>query len=577
MCSSQCDIPIEDQCLKESKICVDSKCKRCENKSEIVLRKKDLLCRSCFTTYVTHKFRSTIGKSRVMKPNDKVLIAYSGGQASAAMLHFITEGQEEVARKKVLLAPLILYIEELNFNKMVKKEIILATHHRIRSNIALSRYPAYTIKLEMVFSDNITKDMIFPIDSTTAHGPHDEFFKKKFECLINTIGTQSALEDLILRLKIRLISECAGLLDCPKVFMGDSASRLSVRIVSGLALGRGGQISSEMFEPKYATDEEGEESLSSSQSNSEDDEKASRIGEQSWCDLSDSELRSLDCKYFILFRLGFLDERHENVAIIRPMRELLSKEIAFYNFIHKIPFAPNVEIATETNLNSSIQRLTEEFINGLQRDFPSTKLSVKCIWRLHISCRGQHTFYFCMIDEARPGSRLLFIKNSFQFEFSLICTNYMAIHAWPDMQFQSFKNPGPRQLKITAGHQSPHFQMSVELMSTSGIEAHNVNKSSAMEALDLLERLKNISIGEELHDLEDTAENPEINEDCIASGVELQSKDILKQKVCYACRIIINDMNETDYLPKSILLESNPMNKMKEMIGSYLIDGEDET
>ncbi|KAG1657749.1 Cytoplasmic tRNA 2-thiolation protein 2-A [Nymphon striatum] len=509
MCSSQCDIPIEDQCLKESKICVDSKCKRCENKSEIVLRKKDLLCRSCFTTYVTHKFRSTIGKSRVMKPNDKVLIAYSGGQASAAMLHFITEGQEEVARKKVLLAPLILYIEELNFNKMVKKEIILATHHRIRSNIALSRYPAYTIKLEMVFSDNITKDMIFPIDSTTAHGPHDEFFKKKFECLINTIGTQSALEDLILRLKIRLISECAGLLDCPKVFMGDSASRLSVRIVSGLALGRGGQISSEMFEPKYATDEEGEESLSSSQSNSEDDEKASRIGEQSWCDLSDSELRSLDCKYFILFRLGFLDERHENVAIIRPMRELLSKEIAFYNFIHKIPFAPNVEIATETNLNSSIQRLTEEFINGLQRDFPST---VSTIFKTgdKIMTTTQHQNYLCVICK-------------------------------------------------------------------SGIEAHNVNKSSAMEALDLLERLKNISIGEELHDLEDTAENPEINEDCIASGVELQSKDILKQKVCYACRIIINDMNETDYLPKSILLESNPMNKMKEMIGSYLIDGEDET
>ncbi|KAG1693154.1 hypothetical protein GQR58_007119 [Nymphon striatum] len=38
------------------------------------------------------------------------------------------------------------------------------------------------------------------------------------------------------------------------------------------------------FEPKYATDEEGEESLSSSQSNSKDDEKASRIGEQSWCE-----------------------------------------------------------------------------------------------------------------------------------------------------------------------------------------------------------------------------------------------------------------------------------------------------
>ncbi|KAG1714781.1 Transforming growth factor beta receptor type 3 [Nymphon striatum] len=39
------------------------------------------------------------------------------------------------------------------------------------------------------------------------------------------------------------------------------------------------------FEPKYATDEEGEESLSSSQSNSEDDEKASRIPSQE-CDLT---------------------------------------------------------------------------------------------------------------------------------------------------------------------------------------------------------------------------------------------------------------------------------------------------
>ncbi|KAG1701341.1 Meckel syndrome type 1 protein [Nymphon striatum] len=50
----------------------------------------------------------------------------------------------------------------------------------------------------------------------------------------------------------------------------------------------------DMFEPKYATDEEGEESLSSSQSNSEDDEKASRISEQSWCDLSDISAKNFE-------------------------------------------------------------------------------------------------------------------------------------------------------------------------------------------------------------------------------------------------------------------------------------------
>ncbi|KAG1655927.1 DNA polymerase delta subunit 3 [Nymphon striatum] len=44
------------------------------------------------------------------------------------------------------------------------------------------------------------------------------------------------------------------------------------------------QIQPFKFEPEYATDEEREESLSSSQSSSKDDEKASRIGEQSWCE-----------------------------------------------------------------------------------------------------------------------------------------------------------------------------------------------------------------------------------------------------------------------------------------------------
>ncbi|KAG1648991.1 AP-1 complex subunit gamma-1 [Nymphon striatum] len=53
-----------------------------------------------------------------------------------------------------------------------------------------------------------------------------------------------------------------------------------------------GHVGRKEFEPKYATDEEGEKSLSSSQSNSEDDEKASRISEQSWCDLSDIGAKS---------------------------------------------------------------------------------------------------------------------------------------------------------------------------------------------------------------------------------------------------------------------------------------------
>ena len=47
--------------------------------------------RECFLNYSTHKFRSTFGKSRLIRDGQKVLVAFSGGQASVAMLHLITE------------------------------------------------------------------------------------------------------------------------------------------------------------------------------------------------------------------------------------------------------------------------------------------------------------------------------------------------------------------------------------------------------------------------------------------------------------------------------------------------------
>ena len=41
--------------------------------------------------YVTHKFRATIGKTKLVRDGELVLVAFSGGPSSSALLHLIQE------------------------------------------------------------------------------------------------------------------------------------------------------------------------------------------------------------------------------------------------------------------------------------------------------------------------------------------------------------------------------------------------------------------------------------------------------------------------------------------------------
>ena len=67
--------------------------------------------RDCFLSYFVHKFRSTIGKSKQIRPGDRVLIAISGGLSSSALLHLIRDGLDESSHKKLRFEPTFIYID----------------------------------------------------------------------------------------------------------------------------------------------------------------------------------------------------------------------------------------------------------------------------------------------------------------------------------------------------------------------------------------------------------------------------------------------------------------------------------
>ena len=72
---------------------------------------------------------------------------------------------------------------------------------------------------------------------------------------------------------------------------------------------------------------------------------------------------------------GFIDERND-VLILRPIREFTSKETTFYAVMRKLEFITTKTLVTNTGLKSSLQRMTESFVNGLQTEFPSTVYTI---------------------------------------------------------------------------------------------------------------------------------------------------------------------------------------------------------
>lgn len=101
-------------------------CKKCESPDPvIVLRKIDVYCKNCFLAATNHKFRLMLGKYRVVKPNDNVLIVHQIGHPSTALLHFIHEGLNLTHHKKFRFKPIFLFIDGKNYIHDLNLEIIL--------------------------------------------------------------------------------------------------------------------------------------------------------------------------------------------------------------------------------------------------------------------------------------------------------------------------------------------------------------------------------------------------------------------------------------------------------------------
>ncbi|XP_042087486.1 cytoplasmic tRNA 2-thiolation protein 2 isoform X4 [Ovis aries] len=320
----------------------DQKCVKCkEGLPVVVIRAGDAFCRDCFKALYVHKFRAMLGKNRLIFPGEKVLLAWSGGPSSSSMVWQVLEGLSRDSAKRLRFVPGVIYVDEGatcgqspedRAKTLAEVKLVLQTTGFPWHIVALEEEPVGTESAYKAAVDSFLQQQhalgADGVERQSQHcaqdphspaGPPTTAQTQVLSRLFDSVKTLTAKEELLQTLRTHLILHVARNHGYSKVMTGDSCTRLAIKLMTSLALGRGA---------------------------------------------------------FLAWDTGFSDERHGDVVVVRPMREHTLKEVAFYNRLFAVPSVCTPALDTKAPEKASIHRLMEAFILRLQAQFPSTVSTV---------------------------------------------------------------------------------------------------------------------------------------------------------------------------------------------------------
>ncbi|KAM5263049.1 cytoplasmic tRNA 2-thiolation protein 2 [Ctenodactylus gundi] len=306
-----------------------------------------------------------LGKNRLIFPGEKVLLAWSGGASSSSMVWQVLEGLSQDSAKRLRFVPGIVYVDEGAACGQSPEDRV-KTLAKVKQVLQTTGFPWHAVSLEEVFSLPPSVLRCPPQESTGDEGSYkaavDSFLQQ--QCVLGTedssslaqsekglaqscdqdpcgplslagsptaaqtealtrlfgsVRTLTTKEELLQTLRSHLILHVARAHGYSKVMTGESCTRLAIKLLTNLALGRGA---------------------------------------------------------FLAWDTGFSDERHGDVVVVRPMRDHTLKEVAFYNHLFAVPSVFTPALDTKAPEKASMHRLVEAFVLKLQAQFPSTVSTV---------------------------------------------------------------------------------------------------------------------------------------------------------------------------------------------------------
>ncbi|KAK9499831.1 hypothetical protein O3M35_002792 [Rhynocoris fuscipes] len=230
-----CSRSPEDLTLPKSDKSISDNCRKCSEKASVVLQAKFSYCRECFMEYFKHKFRATLGKTKIMKHGDKILVGFSGSASSLCLIDLIADSLKDGKKKKMMFEVNILFINERAAYPS-NKEIKLCDLNDVNDILkSYTNFKLYSTDLGAYLVDNINLDCDNLYEDASKVNEIQEIF--------SNFKTLTSKEDLLIKIRNNILFKVAHKMGCQKIFVAETSDHLAVNTIANIAQGRGGQLS----------------------------------------------------------------------------------------------------------------------------------------------------------------------------------------------------------------------------------------------------------------------------------------------------------------------------------------------
>eukprot|EP00898_Chlorokybus_atmophyticus_P008764 jgi/Chlat1/888/Chrsp107S01331 len=307
-------------------------CVKCGTEAAaVVARQREALCASCLEATLFNMFKTVVRTKGLIHPNDRVLLAFSGGFASRAALHLLTlimsDSRNAKDRGRIHFNLGVVFVDErIALGQSDKeaddvlREVISIV--RVASGGRAALHIAKTEDLYIGEED----------DSEGAERRAAELVRQTLN-----VSDVTGREDLLEHLRMRVLMKVASADGYNKLVRGDCASRLAVRTISATSKGRGFSLA--------------------------------------------ADIQYVDTRYRVLSPVPHSQEESQHQhhpspmpVIVTPLRDIMIKELAMLCHLQKLRtvFVPKSKKLAAAMRKGSINMLADYFVATLQANLNSS-------------------------------------------------------------------------------------------------------------------------------------------------------------------------------------------------------------